>query len=106
MIIPEVPSGRQEGSARPGRGEQLLSDLRRRHEAARRLPPLEPSGRRDPLTDDGLTDPGAQLPLFDEPAHVPPAPRGKRPYRRSRRAVQLALFEPEKGDPDDYGLIG
>jgi hypothetical protein len=32
------------------RGAQLLDQLRRRHEAARRLPPLPHNRRRDPLT--------------------------------------------------------
>jgi len=35
---------------RPSRGGELLAQLRRRHDAARRLPPLPNSGRRDPLT--------------------------------------------------------
>lgn len=34
----------------PGRGARLLQQLRRRNEAARRMPPLEHSRRRDPLT--------------------------------------------------------
>lgn len=32
------------------RGTELLAQLRRRNDAARRLPPLPHSGRRDPLT--------------------------------------------------------
>lgn len=44
-----------------GPGAALLSQLRRRHDAARRLPPLERSGRRDPLSPreraDGLARP-------------------------------------------------
>lgn len=35
---------------RHGRGETLLAQLRRRHDAARRLPPLPHSARRDPLS--------------------------------------------------------
>ena len=40
-----------DGSAhvRHGRGATLLAQLRRRHEAALRLPPLPHNGRRDPL---------------------------------------------------------
>lgn len=38
------------GSVRQGSGAALLAQLRRRHDAARRLPPLERTGRRDPLT--------------------------------------------------------
>lgn len=38
------------GNARQGRGAALLAQMRRRNDAARRLPPLEQSGRRDPLT--------------------------------------------------------
>lgn len=39
-----------------GRGAELLSQLRRRAEAARRLPPLPHSGQRDPLRPAELTD--------------------------------------------------
>jgi hypothetical protein len=39
-------TGRQHG----GRGAELLAQLRRRHEASRRMAPLPHSGRRDPLT--------------------------------------------------------
>lgn len=46
---------------RHGRGSTLLAQLRRRHEAALRLPPLSHSGRRDPLSSrervDGWTRP-------------------------------------------------
>lgn len=36
--------------AHRGRGTELLKQLRRRHEAAKRMPPLEHSRRCDPLT--------------------------------------------------------
>jgi hypothetical protein len=36
-------------AVRRGHGRELLAQLQRRYEAAKRLPPL-PSGRRDPLT--------------------------------------------------------
>lgn len=37
------------GHGRHGRGADLLAQLRRRYEAAKRLPPMGHSGRRDPL---------------------------------------------------------
>jgi hypothetical protein len=48
---PSVPADKSDDSAslRHGRGATLLAQLRRRHDAARRLPPLPYSGRRDPL---------------------------------------------------------
>ena len=32
----------------PSKGAEFLAQLRRRHDAARRMPPLDHSGRRDP----------------------------------------------------------
>lgn len=44
-IADSIDTGRR---PRRGRGAELLEQLRRRYEAARRLPPL-PCGRRDPV---------------------------------------------------------
>jgi hypothetical protein len=51
---PEVDTAeRNSGDHQPGRGEELLAQLRRRREAALRLPPLA-SGRRDPAERDDI----------------------------------------------------
>lgn len=44
---------------RHGRGAELLEQLRRRYEAARRLPPLS-CGRRDPVRPAGLAQRGGR----------------------------------------------
>jgi hypothetical protein len=35
---------------KPSRGQWMLESFRRRHQAAKRLPPLDHSGQRDPLS--------------------------------------------------------
>jgi hypothetical protein len=41
---------------RQGRGAELMAQLRRRHQAALRMSPLEHSGQRDPLSPRERTD--------------------------------------------------
>lgn len=52
-------------NARRGDGRELLAQLYRRHEAARRLPPPSHSGRRDPLSPRGLTA-GCEIDVVNE----------------------------------------
>lgn len=45
-----APARQEPTDGESGRGQLLLESLRRRHEAAKRLPPLNHSGQRDPLS--------------------------------------------------------
>jgi hypothetical protein len=47
---PKEPRAERSGHARHRQGATLLIQLRRRYEAARRMPPLPHNGGRDPLT--------------------------------------------------------
>lgn len=51
-----APARQDRTDREPGPGQWLLESLRRRHEAAKRLPPLNHSGQRDPLSPRERTD--------------------------------------------------